>query len=236
MTFKMPKPGFRFAEERPPCPLRRRGRHAAGEDPIKRAQILEGATKIFMKVGFDAASMNDITRAAGVSKGTLYVYFENKEDLFRAMILEAKGKIFSDLRSILATDGAVEDTLRKFAMTLISGLTRDDTVRAMRIAIAVADRFPVLVQAFFGSSGNLPDTLEDYIVEQNRLGRLVVDNPAMAAMQFLQLCTGHVWKMRLFGLMAGPPSEADISATAESAIDMFMRCYGPPAEALRSGT
>ena len=47
------------------------GRPAAGEDPVKREQILDGALCVFMQMGFDAASMNDITREAGVSKGTL---------------------------------------------------------------------------------------------------------------------------------------------------------------------
>ncbi|HVG49092.1 MAG TPA: helix-turn-helix domain-containing protein, partial [Rubellimicrobium sp.] len=55
-----------------------RRRHGAGEDPRKRDQILEGARQVFMEQGYDAASMNDICRAAGVSKGTLYVYFANK--------------------------------------------------------------------------------------------------------------------------------------------------------------
>lgn len=44
------------------------GRHAAGEDPAKREQILEGARRAFLSQGFDAASMNDITREAGVSR------------------------------------------------------------------------------------------------------------------------------------------------------------------------
>ncbi len=50
-----------------------RTRLAAGQDPIKRQQILEGAQNVFLRMGFDAASMNDITREAGVSKGTIYV-------------------------------------------------------------------------------------------------------------------------------------------------------------------
>ena len=56
----------------------RKGRPAAGQDPVKRKQIIEGARRVFITVGFDAASMNDITREAGVSKGTIYVYFNNK--------------------------------------------------------------------------------------------------------------------------------------------------------------
>ena len=43
---------------------------------------------MFLARGFDAASMGDIARAAGVSKGTLYVYFKNKEELFTAIVHE----------------------------------------------------------------------------------------------------------------------------------------------------
>ena len=56
--------------------------HAAphgADDSAKRRQIIQGARAIFLAQGFDAASMSDIARAAGVSKGTLYVYFDNKE-------------------------------------------------------------------------------------------------------------------------------------------------------------
>ena len=63
-------------------------RHAAGEDPAKRDQILKGAMQCFMENGFDATSMNEVCRAAGVSKGTLYVYFTDKVDLFEALVAE----------------------------------------------------------------------------------------------------------------------------------------------------
>ena len=49
-----------------------------GEDSAKRRQILDGARKVFLAQGFDGASMGEIAKAAGVSKGTLYVYFQNK--------------------------------------------------------------------------------------------------------------------------------------------------------------
>ena len=58
------------------------------EDSSKRRQILDGASKVFMEFGFDGASMGEIARAAGVSKGTLYVYFDNKEQLFQAIVQE----------------------------------------------------------------------------------------------------------------------------------------------------
>ena len=54
------------------------------EETAKRRQIVDGAREVFLARGFDAASMGDIAKAAGVSKGTLYVYFKNKEELFDA--------------------------------------------------------------------------------------------------------------------------------------------------------
>ena len=51
--------------------------HATALDgSAKRRQIMEGARTVFLAAGFDGASMNDIARVAGVSKGTLYVYFD----------------------------------------------------------------------------------------------------------------------------------------------------------------
>src|SRR5215470_5929839 len=64
------------------------GATAAAADSAKRRQIIEGARAVFLTQGFDAASMNDIARKAGVSKGTLYVYFKNKDELFEAITEE----------------------------------------------------------------------------------------------------------------------------------------------------
>src|SRR5258705_3636432 len=60
--------------------------HLAGEeDSSKRRQILDGARKVFLDLGFDGASMGEIARSAGVSKGTLYVHFADNNRLFEAI-------------------------------------------------------------------------------------------------------------------------------------------------------
>ena len=63
---------------------------AERSESAKRRQILEGARRVFLGRGFDAASMGEIAREARVSKGTLYVYFDSKEALFAALIEESK--------------------------------------------------------------------------------------------------------------------------------------------------
>ncbi len=69
----------------------------AGQDPAKRRQILEGAQNVFLRMGYDAATMNDITREAGVSKGTIYVYFNNKDELFVELCDHYRQTVFSSL-------------------------------------------------------------------------------------------------------------------------------------------
>src|SRR5215471_2231261 len=92
------------------------------EDSAKRRQIVEGARKIFLAQGFDAASMNDIARAAGVSKGTLYVYFANKEQLFAAIVEEECSAHAEDVFDLDPDDHAVEAALLRFGNAYVSFL------------------------------------------------------------------------------------------------------------------
>ena len=61
-------------------------------DSAKRRQIIDGARQVFLAQGFDGASMGEIARTAGVSKGTLYVYFASKEDLFQVVARSHDGR------------------------------------------------------------------------------------------------------------------------------------------------
>src|SRR5277367_6356472 len=88
------------------------------EDSSKRRQILDGARKVFMDLGFDGASMGEIARSAGVSKGTLYVYFADKNRLFEAIVQEeAREKSAVDFNFDPGRD--VATTLAEFGQAYI---------------------------------------------------------------------------------------------------------------------
>src|SRR5215213_5699133 len=78
----------------------------------KRRQILDGARAVFLVAGFDGASMGEIAKAAGVSKGTLYVYFDSKESLFEALTLEEKRGLAEVLFKLDADDPDVRGVLK----------------------------------------------------------------------------------------------------------------------------
>src|SRR5579863_5155431 len=117
-------------------------------EPAKRRQILAGSRRVFLGQGFDGASMNDIARAAGVSKGTLYVYFDSKEQLFEALIREGRKQQVE--RLVFPEDpGDARDLLRGFGLRLIEMMTRPEMIAHLRVVIAATGKFPRLGQAFF---------------------------------------------------------------------------------------
>mgnify|MGYP001600735167 FL=1 len=114
-------------------------RPAASENDeanAKRRQIIEGATQVFLAQGFDAASMNDIARAAGVSKGTLYVYFENKEELFEAIVEEECDAQAEGIFDLDPNDHDVGATLTRLGVAYVKFLCRPEKASAIRTVIA----------------------------------------------------------------------------------------------------
>src|ERR1700759_4589217 len=110
-------------------------------DSAKRRQIIDGARKVFMDLGFDGASMGEIARAAGVSKGTLYVYFADKSGLFEAIVEEEtleQGKLTFNFDP----ERDVTTTLMEFGEAYIQLLCRPGGGSATRTVMAIAERMP----------------------------------------------------------------------------------------------
>src|SRR5215468_4716735 len=93
----------------------------------KRRQIIDGACRVFLDRGFDAASMGEIARQARVSKGTLYVYFKSKEELFEAIVGE---QCNAQAEQIFSLDGeaAIESELQRLGEGLTRFLCQPDGV------------------------------------------------------------------------------------------------------------
>lgn len=202
-------------------------RRVAGQDPAKRNQILDGAKRCFLDMGFEAASMNDITSSAGVSKGTLYVYFKDKEDLFKELIDREKAAVMGAARAELDKPGTLAERLTRFGNYVTARLTSDDVIRAQRMVLGIAERMPEIATRFFGSdafSAHL--TLAEWLNTQVAAGELVIEDTRLAGFQFLELCMASIYKRRLFGNLPEPAPPAEIARVTAKAVDMFMTYYG----------
>ena len=201
-------------------------RHAAGEDPAKRAAILAGAAQVFLESGFDAASVNDICRAAGVSKSTLYVYFSGKEDLFEALVEQQRDRLFADLDGRLSEVRPLADRLRDFACALAAILCSEEVIRAQRTVIGMAERMPDLGARFYDvGAQRTQQALGAFLQSETAAGRMAVPDVALAAAQFVELTAAGLWRQRLFGKLTAPPDSARRDAVARAGADLFMKAY-----------
>ena len=204
-----------------------RTRLAAGQDPIKRRQILEGAQNVFLRMGFDAASMNDITREAGVSKGTIYVYFNSKEDLFVELCEHYRQTLFSKLLESLDRGFSSRQELIEFGVALVTLITSSTAVRAQRIIIGVSERKPELAARFYerGPKRSLI-VMADYMERMIKAGELEPFDVMEKAYQLTDLFLAGMYRPRLFGALAEPPSTEAIRKNVESAVEFLFKAFG----------
>ncbi len=204
-----------------------RNRRVAGADPGKRHQILEGAHAVFTARGFDAASMNDIAAAANVSKGTLYVYFEDKEHLFVALIEREREKQKQGMYAALAEEPDLTLALTNFGSGLVRLLTNPFALSAHRIVLGVAERMPDLGREFY-ERGPMQGAqqLAAFLARRVAEGELAIADPALAAAQFVDLSQSTLMRPRLFNAERMPPSEDEIAYVVGEAVATFMARYG----------
>jgi AcrR family transcriptional regulator len=200
---------------------------SACEESAKRRQILDGARQVFLAEGFDGASMGEIAKVAGVSKGTLYVYFDSKEALFAALTTEEKKGLAEVLFRLDADDPDVRKVLSRLGETYLSHMGNPEHISSVRMVIAAAEKFPNLGKSFFeaGPCQGLA-RLGAYLDRQVEAGRLRIEDTRVAAQHFLDLCQGGTMRRLLFNAGDAPTPE-EIKHNVADAIRVFFAAYGP---------
>jgi AcrR family transcriptional regulator len=126
-------------------PRRRRRKEA------RPAEIVEAARKCFVLNGFAATRIEDVGRQAGVSKGTVYLYYETKEALFEAVI---RANVLPVIDSVIEAIRADETTpapkqLEYIARTMYREIVGTERRRLLHLVIAEGPRFPWLTEFYY---------------------------------------------------------------------------------------
>ena len=113
-------------------------------------EILEAAKHVFGESGYAGTKLEDVARRAGVSKGTLYLYFDSKEALFREMV---RAKVVAALAHAEETVRTFDGSSRELLVILISSMYRrlrdEGMARVGRVVQAELPSFPELAQFYF---------------------------------------------------------------------------------------
>ncbi|HTT49061.1 MAG TPA: TetR family transcriptional regulator [Pseudolabrys sp.] len=155
MTTAHPRPPRKTPRRRRAAPLQHRG----GPEPksgarqersaARREAILSAALDEFSSRGFEAARLDDVAKRAGVAKGTIYLYFRDKETLFQELIRAMLTPLIGTIEALGAADVPMSILSEQIVELFVSEVYETRRKDVIRLMIAEGRRFPKLAEFYY---------------------------------------------------------------------------------------
>lgn len=156
-------------------------------------ELLEAALSVFVARGYAAARMEEVARRAGVSKGTLYLYYETKEELFKAVV---RGSLVSNLDEAAASLAGFSGDSRELLAWALGEVTR-------RVSGSELSGIPKLV---ISEAGNFPEIARFYFEEVIQRGRGIIQHILRRGMdrgEFRRVDVDYAWRVVIAPVLLG---------------------------------
>jgi len=133
----------------------------------KRLALIDAALAVFSRVGFAAAKIDDVADEAGVSKGTVYLYFESKEKLFEGMVKSKMMPMLDHVEEVMAqsTQTATE-RLRAHMTFFYTKILDSDRRQIMRLIMSEGPNFPHLAEFYHANVLSRGQSMINDILQQ----------------------------------------------------------------------
>lgn len=186
------------------------------------AEIVAAALEVFAQKGFAGARLDDIAAQAGVSKGALYLYFETKEDLFRAVVRDAVAPDFDAIETAaLAYDGDFAPLARQF----IGAVSHVAATRALggviKMVIGESRNFPELAKVWHDTLiARALGLLSSLISQAQARGEVKAGDPRAYALGLISpVLLGVIWRETFEPVGAAP---IDLGALAHQHVETVL--------------
>jgi len=192
----------------------------------KRDEILGIASQVFIEMGYEGASMAEISTRVGGSRGTLYRYFPSKEHLFVEVTLAAGRRhlepAFADLEQ---SAGDVTLALQRFGEKFMTFICQPETLAAQRMVIAEAGRSDI-GQRFHEAGPKMgQDLIAKYLSAKMEEKILRRADPRVAADHLVALLEAEIMPRCLLGLQP-TVTRGQIRQAVKRAVEVFLAAYG----------
>ncbi|HZU51032.1 MAG TPA: TetR/AcrR family transcriptional regulator [Sphingomicrobium sp.] len=178
-------------------------------------EICAAALEVFAENGFAAARVDEIARRAGVSKGTLYLYFNDKEDLFRAVVRDA---IAPNVQAITAASSSWDARFSDFVRLFLSGFAERESRLPLgavaKIVIGESRNFPELARVWHNEvASKALDALAQVIERAQKRGEVREGDARLFAFSLLgPMVVGALWRATLVPVGG---TEVDLTSLAK---------------------
>ncbi|RDZ26191.1 TetR/AcrR family transcriptional regulator [Lysobacter silvisoli] len=194
------------------------------KDLSKRAAILEAATRMFIRLGYDATSMDQIAAEAGVSKLTVYSHFGDKEALFLAAVKAHCERFLPTLLFEPSPETPLRERLLAIAEAFWTMLSSPEAVQGHRMLCSPQLAGTPLAQMFWEvGPQRTHDDFAALLRRRVQAGELAIEDVDRAAGQFFALLEGEPYERLVYGCGETSPEEARAHTT--SSVDLFLRAY-----------
>jgi TetR/AcrR family transcriptional repressor of mexJK operon len=200
-----------------PCPAMSAKQHA----------ILDAATTVFLREGYERASVDTIAAEAGVSKRTIYNHFRDKKELFVTIVERARA-LANEIRpsdpNILTEPSRLDTDLVIAGERLLDVLLDSNSAALRRVIVSEVDHHPELGPACMeGTPMRIKRELAERLEHLSALGALDIDDPALAGHQFIALIMFEGEKQSAYGTK--PLDEQSRYTISANAARFFLRAY-----------
>lgn len=193
----------------------------------KSIAILKAATKLFLKDGFSATSMDAVAFAANVSKRTVYGHYGNKEGLYAAVVQRLTSEILPQSATEPGKGPAKDDVEARFVrigVAFLSSIYTVEQIRLFWLLVSESREHPAIGRMMYeGPIKSSRAVLRAFLDDCVRLHVLDIEHTERAAIQYLAMLKMDT-QMRLLLNCRGTPTAEEIRATAEACARQFL--YG----------
>lgn len=191
------------------------------------AEILAAALEVFAARGFQAARLEEVAKRAGVSKGALYLYFETKADLFRAVVTDAISPNIERVKAVAAADLPLEQVARLALPMLARQVVSDRRITGVvKLVIAESRNHPELA-AIWRETVVEPGVqlMSGLIAKAQARGEVRPGDPRLFAFGLMgPMVLSMVWRETFEPVGAEP---VDVVALAEQHVETVLKGMRP---------
>lgn len=192
------------------------------------AEIVEAALQVFAEKGFAGAKLDEIAARAGVSKGALYLYFETKQDLFRAVVAEAFAPNLAMIQAeALANPARFEDVVRLLAGRIVQVVETRPVGGVLKMVIGEARNFPELARVWYENLISRAVVAASGLISAAQArGEVRAGDPRIFALQLISpILVSVIWR-ETFTPVGAPAF--DLKAVLDQHIETFLAGVASP--------
>jgi AcrR family transcriptional regulator len=192
----------------------------------RRQQMIDIAAEVFNEIGFEGASMAEISARIGGSKATLYNYFSSKEEIFVEVMIKQVGCQFEELFMALRNEDEVRAGLLRLANHYLGVVFRPEIVAVKRLGMYYAGKSELGPLLYERGPKRGWTRIADFLKVKMDEGKLHAADPWIAAMQFRALIEAEWMDVRMLNVVTEIAAD-QLQASAQRAVEAFLYLYQP---------